>query len=67
MTIGTLENGMSVKTWSEIRARKHSPEELLQIDREVEAELLEMDLGSLREAVGLPQEELADSAAHPGE
>jgi len=51
---------MGVKTWAEIRARKLSPQELHQIDREVEAELLEMDLRSLREAVGLTQEELAE-------
>jgi transcriptional regulator with XRE-family HTH domain len=50
---------MAIKKWAEIRARKFSPEELRRIDREVEAELLEMDLRALREAVGLTQEELA--------
>lgn len=50
---------MSIKKWSEIRERKFSPEELRRIDQDVEAELLEMDLRALREAVGLTQEELA--------
>ena len=50
---------MAVKKWADIRAKKFSPEELRQIDQDVEAELLEMDLRALREAVGLTQEELA--------
>jgi DNA-binding transcriptional regulator YiaG len=50
---------MELKRWADIRASKLSPEELRQIDSEVEAELLEMDLRALREAVGLTQEELA--------
>ena len=50
---------MTVKKWAEIRAQKFSPEELRRIDQQVEAELLEMDLRALREAVGLTQEELA--------
>jgi transcriptional regulator with XRE-family HTH domain len=50
---------MNVKKWSEIRAKKFSPDELRQIDGEVETELIEMDLRALREAVGLTQEELA--------
>jgi len=50
---------MTAKKWSDIRARKFTPEELNQIDQEVERELLEMDLRALREAVGLTQGELA--------
>ncbi len=50
---------MTAKKWSDIRARKFTPEELSQIDQEVESELLEMDLRTLREAVGLTQGELA--------
>jgi predicted transcriptional regulator len=50
---------MTVKKWSDIRAQKFSPDQLGQIDREIEAELLEMDLRELREAVGLTQGELA--------
>lgn len=38
---------MTVRKWSEIRAQKLSPEELRQIDQEVERELLEMDLRAL--------------------
>lgn len=54
-----LEDEMTVKRWADIRAQKFSTEELRQIDQEVEAELLEMDLRALREAAGLTQEELA--------
>jgi len=50
---------MKLKKWADIRAGKLAPEELRQIDMQVEAELLEMDLRALREAVGLTQEELA--------
>src|SRR4029079_13713363 len=50
---------MATKRWSEIRAQKFTPEELRRIDREVERELLEMDLRALREAVGLTQGEVA--------
>lgn len=50
---------MATKKWSEIRAQKFTPEELRRIDREVESELLEMDLRALREAVGLTQGEVA--------
>ncbi len=50
---------MKTKKWRDIRARKFSPEKLKKIDREVELELLEMDLKELREAAGKTQEELA--------
>src|SRR4051812_28243566 len=50
---------MATKKWSEIRAQKFTPEELRRIDRKVESELLEMDLRTLREAVGLTQGEVA--------
>src|SRR5258706_16022176 len=50
---------MIAKKWSDIRAQRFSPEELRQIDEEIESELLEMDLRALREAVGLTQGELA--------
>jgi DNA-binding XRE family transcriptional regulator len=48
-----------MKSWKDIREKKFSAEELKTIDREVEGELLEMDLRALREAAGLTQEELA--------
>lgn len=50
---------MTTKKWSDIRAQKFSPEELRQIDQEIESEVLEMDLRALREAAGLTQGELA--------
>ena len=57
--IPKLEDEMELKKWADIRAKRFTPEELRQVDQEVEAELLEMDLRALREAVGLTQEELA--------
>jgi predicted transcriptional regulator len=50
---------MKLQNWKDIRAKKLSRERLEALDREVEQELLEMDLRTLREAVGLTQEELA--------
>ena len=50
---------MTIRTWSEIKAKKFTPEQIQQIDDVVEQELLEMDLRALREAAGLTQEELA--------
>jgi hypothetical protein len=50
---------MKTKKWRDIRAQKFSPGKLEEIDREVERELLEMDLKELREAAGKTQEELA--------
>jgi DNA-binding XRE family transcriptional regulator len=50
---------MALKKWAEIKAQRFTPEELNQIDQEVEGELLEMDLRALREASGLTQGELA--------
>lgn len=50
---------MQLSHWKDIRAKKLSPEVLRQVDEEVEQELLEMDLRSLREAAGLTQDELA--------
>lgn len=50
---------MTAKKWSDIRAQRFTPEELRQLDQEIESELLEMDLRALREAAGLTQGELA--------
>jgi transcriptional regulator with XRE-family HTH domain len=46
-----------------IVARKLTADQLQQVDDAVEQELLEMDLRTLREAVGLTQEELAQRVA----
>jgi len=45
---------MTAKKWSDIRAQKFTPEELRQIDQEIESELLEMDLrpGDAEEILG---------------
>jgi len=52
---------MKTKPWREIRARKFSPQKLKEIDRAVQAKLLDMDLRELREAAGKTQEELAEA------
>jgi predicted transcriptional regulator len=52
---------MKVKSWREMRARRFSPEKLEKIDRAVQAELLEMDLRELREALGKTQGEMAQA------
>lgn len=54
---------MPVHRWTDIRSMKFTPEQLQKIDEMVEEELLEMDLRTLREAVGLTQEELAHRVA----
>lgn len=50
---------MKLTRWQDVRAKRFSEEELRQLDDEIEQELIEMDLRSLREALGLTQEELA--------
>lgn len=47
--------------WREIRAKKMTPEKVASLDREVERELLEMDLREIREAAGRTQVEVADA------
>jgi DNA-binding XRE family transcriptional regulator len=50
---------MPTRRWRDIRSKRFSPDQLLEIDQMVDEELLELDLRTLREAVGLTQEELA--------
>jgi predicted transcriptional regulator len=45
--------------WRDIRKKKLSPQQLAEIDREVEQELLEMDLRAIRELVGKTQIDVA--------
>lgn len=45
--------------WKELREKKLTPEKLEQIERDVERELLEMDLRAIRELVGKTQEDVA--------
>lgn len=53
---------MKTRPWEELRKQKLSPQEVEEVDRAVEAELLEMDLRSMRELLGKTQEELANIA-----
>lgn len=45
--------------WADVRKKKLSPQQLTEIDREVEQELLEMDLKAIRELVGKTQIDVA--------
>lgn len=45
--------------WDDIKSKKRTPEELAQLDSNVERELLEMDLRAIRELVGKTQGEVA--------
>jgi hypothetical protein len=45
--------------WQEIRSKNRSPEQIAKIDREIEQELLEMDLRAVRELAGKTQVEVA--------
>jgi DNA-binding XRE family transcriptional regulator len=53
---------MTVHKWREIRGKKLPKETLDRIDKEVSADLLEMDLRELRELAGVTQVDLAESA-----
>lgn len=47
--------------WQDVRARKMSPERVERLDKEVAAELLDMDLRAVRELLGKTQTELAEA------
>jgi DNA-binding Xre family transcriptional regulator len=47
--------------WQELREQKLTPQQLAAIDREVEKELVEMDLRAIRELLGKTQEDLAEA------
>jgi DNA-binding XRE family transcriptional regulator len=53
---------MAVHKWREIRGKKLSKETIDHLDREVRAELLEMELRELRELAGVTQVDLAATA-----
>ncbi len=53
----------STRPWRELRAERFPPDKLAELDREVAAELLELDLRELRKARGLTQQEMAQAAA----
>ena len=45
--------------WSEIKRRQRTPRQLAALDREVEQELLQMDLRAIREMAGKTQVDVA--------
>lgn len=53
---------MATKThkWRDIRGKKLGPEALARVERDVRAELVQMELRDLREMVGKTQSELAE-------
>lgn len=54
---------MKLQKWSDIRRKKLSEAELAEIDQRVAAEVLEMNLTTLRESLGVTQVEMAAAAA----
>lgn len=54
---------MKLQKWSDIRRKKLSKAELAEIDERVAAEVLEMNLTTLRESLGVTQVEMAAAAA----
>jgi hypothetical protein len=53
----------SYHRWQDLRRKKLSPQQLEAIDREVEHELVEMDLRAIRELLGKTQEDIAEATA----
>lgn len=53
---------MKVHKWADLKRRKFTPAQLEEIEREVEKELLEMNLRAMRELLGKTQVEVADAA-----
>jgi predicted transcriptional regulator len=52
---------MKLHRWEDIKKRKLSPEKLEEIQREVEQEILELNLQAVRELVGKTQVDLAQA------
>lgn len=50
---------MGHKNWEDVKRRKFSPEKLEELDRRVDAKIVEMDLRTLRQFVGKTQVDLA--------
>jgi hypothetical protein len=48
--------------WQDLRKKKLTPTQLAEIDREVEQELLAMDLRAIRELIGKTQVDVAEEA-----
>jgi DNA-binding XRE family transcriptional regulator len=53
---------MKTTKWSELKLTRLSPERRAELDAEVEAELVEMDLREIREIAGLTQTQMAERA-----
>jgi len=53
---------MKLHKWSDVRQRRHTPDELAKIDAEVQRDLLEMNLKEIREMLGKTQTEVATLA-----
>ena len=47
--------------WQDLRKQKLTPQQLEEIDRDVERELVEMDLRAIRELLGKTQVDLAEA------
>src|SRR5689334_16355522 len=57
------ESVMRTHKWSDIKARKFSPEKIAEIQKLADGDVLEMNLRALRESTGKTQEEIAITAS----
>ncbi len=53
---------MTLHKWSDVKRSRLTAEQAKRVDRRVEAELLEMNLGELRRELGLTQADVAAAA-----
>ena len=49
-----------MKRWKDLRRQRLSSEQLQEVERQVETDLVDMDLRAIRELLGKTQEELAE-------
>jgi len=56
------KGGRKTRPWREIKNKGMTPEHIGELDRKVEAKLVEMDLRAIRELLGVTQVELAKAA-----
>jgi len=53
---------MKLHRWSDIRNEKMTPAQIERVDRQVERDLIELELAELRQKLGLTQEQVAKLA-----
>jgi hypothetical protein len=53
---------MKTHKWTDVRKSRLTPEQLAEVDAQVQQDLLEMDLRDIRESLGLTQAQVAQAA-----